>query len=96
MKTTSSLVVQTRVMLFKGEVYRLSAGGCSLKVRSGQAWLTLDGRDVFLGRGETLDLAAGRDFGLISALGHTPLVLEVLGNTRPVSSRGKPAWGIAR
>ena len=92
MKTTSSMEVQIRVMLFKGEVCRLSKDSRNLKVLSGRAWLALDSRDVILERDEMFDLTSSKDLSVVSALGYTPLVLEVLGKARPVTSLLKPAW----
>ncbi|MCB0169752.1 MAG: ParB N-terminal domain-containing protein [Anaerolineae bacterium] len=66
-----------RLILYKNEVCRIPQAYSEVKVVSGNAWLTMDGRDMFLVRGERASLASHRDTALISALGKTPLVLEV-------------------
>lgn len=66
-----------RLILYKNEVCRIPQAYSEVKVVSGNAWLTMDGRDMFLVRGERASLTSHRDTALISALGKTPLVLEV-------------------
>jgi hypothetical protein len=70
-----------RLMLRQNEVLRLPAAGQALKVISGIAWVTVNGRDNFLASGESLRLPSGRDAVLISALGRQSLILEVFGAT---------------
>lgn len=48
---------------------------------SGMAWVTVAGKDITLGIGETMPFAPEKDFVLISALG-APLNLEVQGDHR--------------
>lgn len=66
-----------RVLLYKNEVCRLPHAYSEIRVVSGNAWVTVDSRDMFLIRGERVALDSDRDFALISALGKTPLVFEV-------------------
>ena len=68
-----------RLMLRHNEVFRLPAASRGIEVVAGIAWVTVNGRDIFLVSGERLWLSFRRDAALISALGRTPLILEVLG-----------------
>jgi hypothetical protein len=72
---------QIRVMLLTGEVQRVASNYRGLRVRSGQAWITLDGRDVVLKRCEEIALEPRHDAAVVSALGRGPLVIELLGET---------------
>ena len=71
--------VLMRVVLLKRETYRLAANCRGLRVRSGQAWVTWQGRDLTLKRGEEVALDARKDLAVVSALGNVPLVIELLG-----------------
>lgn len=66
-------------MLLKGEVQRVKSNYRGLRVRSGRAWVTVDGRDLVLKRGEEVALEMKRDAAVVSPLGHAPLVIELLG-----------------
>jgi hypothetical protein len=70
-----------RVMLVKREAYRVAEGQRGLRVRSGRAWVTLNGSDLVLRRGEEIVIASKGDFAVVSALGCVPLVIELLGDT---------------
>jgi hypothetical protein len=50
-------------------------------VVAGAAWLTVAGKDIFLKRGESMRLLGGKELALVSALGQTPLILEVFGES---------------
>ena len=71
--------IQLRVMLLKGEVQRVETNYRGLRVRSGRAWVTLQGRDLVLKRGDEVALDGRRDAAVVSPLGHAPLVIELLG-----------------
>ena len=73
--------VPMRVMLLRGEVQRIEANYRGLRVRSGRAWVTLNGNDLVLKRGQEIVLEAKDDFAVVSALGCVPLVIELLGDT---------------
>ena len=75
----SNISIQTRVMLLKGEVQRVESSYQGLRVRSGQAWLTQQGCDLVLKRGDEVALDGRHDAAVISALGHAPLIIELLG-----------------
>ncbi len=77
-----------RLILGKGDVFRLPAISRGIEVVAGVAWITVNGRDIFLVSGERLWLPARGDSILISALGRNPLILEVFGaNFAPVHAR---------
>ena len=70
-----------RLMLCHNELFRLPRAGRGLAVVAGTAWVTVNGQDIFLAPDQSLCLPARRDTALISALGRTPLILEVFGAT---------------
>lgn len=70
---------QMRVMLMKGEVQRVESNYRGLRVRSGRAWVTLNGHDLVLKRGDDVTLEGRHDAAVVSPLGHVPLVIELLG-----------------
>ncbi len=78
---TSNTNSQLRVMLLQGEVQRVKSDFRGLRVRSGRAWVTLNGCDLVLKRGEELALETPHDAAVVSPLGHVPLVIELLGET---------------
>ncbi|MCK6629838.1 MAG: DUF2917 domain-containing protein [Anaerolineae bacterium] len=77
--------VIVRLMLRHDEVFRLPAISRAVQVVSGLAWLTVDGEDIFLGNGQRLWLVSAKGTALVSALGQTPLILEVLGDSAAAS-----------
>lgn len=68
-----------RVMLLKGEVQRVESNYRGLRVRSGRAWVTVNGRDLVLKRCEEIALDRQHDAAVVSSLGHAPLIVELLG-----------------
>jgi hypothetical protein len=82
-----SAAVLLRLALYPDEVFRLPPNSRELRVVTGRAWVTHAGQDVVLGRGEAASVAPGRDLAVLSALGRWPLIVEVLGEARPRSSR---------
>ena len=75
---TSNTNRPMRVMLLTGEVQRVESNYRGLRVRSGQAWVTVNGRDLVLKRCEEMTLEMRQDAVVVSALGHAPLVIELL------------------
>jgi hypothetical protein len=67
------------MILLKGEVQRVESNYRGLRVRSGRAWVTLRGCDLVLKRGDEVALEGRHDGAVVSPLGHTPLVIELLG-----------------
>ncbi len=82
---SSSAGVLLRLVLYRGEVYRVPPTGQGVRVLKGRAWATYGGEDILLTRGEEMDLASGRGAALVSAVGCAPLILEVLGRDRRTS-----------
>jgi hypothetical protein len=76
-----------RVMLMKQEAYRVARHQCGLRVRARQAWVTLNGHDLVLKRGDEIAIEAKHDFAVVSALGCAPLVIEMLSETPRHSTR---------
>jgi hypothetical protein len=66
-----------RLILYKGELFHLPQIRQEIRVLSGRAWLTVAGKDIILTRGEKMSLTKKKDLALISALGQSPLVVEV-------------------
>jgi hypothetical protein len=79
LKTASPMLRLTLVR--HDEVFRLPVASRSIEVVAGTAWITVNGRDIFLASRERLWLPAHRDAALISAVGRSPLILEVFGTT---------------
>ncbi len=71
--------IQMRLMLLKGEVQRVETNYRGLLVRSGRAWVTLQGKDLVLNRGDEIALEGPRDAAVVSAVGREPLIIELLG-----------------
>ncbi len=83
MDNTPPFTVTTlmRLMLMQRETYRVARGQRGLRVRSGQAWVTQNGLDLVLKRGDEIAVEAKHDFAVVSALGRAPLVIELLSET---------------
>ncbi len=78
-KRLSAARRMVRLMLRHDEVLRLPPAGQELQVISGVAWITVNGRDIFLVSGERFRLPSRGDTTLISALGRQSMILEVFG-----------------
>ena len=65
-----------RIVLLPGELLRVPKSHRSIRVLSGSAWLSHDGRDHALCSGETVPLARSKYEALVSAEGET-LFLEI-------------------
>lgn len=81
----NSAGVMIRLMLHDDEVFRLPPTSRGVQVVSGLAWLTVAGEDIFLKNDQRLWLVTPGKSALVSALGRTPLVLEVLGDSTSAS-----------
>jgi hypothetical protein len=64
--------------LFRGNVLRLPKGLLVVQIVSGDAWITLETKDITMKTGEIMLFAVTQANGLISSLGRTPLVIEVI------------------
>jgi len=65
-----------RIVLLQGEVLRVPPASGTLRVLSGTAWISLEGRDMFLSRDEYINIARRADRPVVSGLGG-PLLFEV-------------------
>lgn len=83
---TNPVGVMVRLMLHDDEVFRLPAASRGVQVVSGLAWLTVAGEDIFLRNDQRLWLVTPKGPALVSALGRTPLILEVLGDSASASA----------
>lgn len=61
----------------QGEVRNLPRDGRRLRIISGEAWLTMDGRDHILEAGQALVLGRGREKALVSPTNGSSLRLEI-------------------
>ena len=75
--------LMVRLVLRRNEVFHLPAVSQGIEVILGTAWVTVKGRDIFLACGEKFLLPTRRDPALISAVGRTPLILEIFGAASP-------------
>jgi hypothetical protein len=67
-----------RLALIRGEILRAPRHASRLSILSGTAWVSNRGKDYLIGRGEKLPLETSHvDPALISAVGETPLFLEL-------------------
>lgn len=70
-----------RLILYKDEVLRLPESCKEIRVLSGIAWLTINGKDITLGQGEKRLITPHKDTVLVSTLRDTPLVFEAWGDS---------------
>jgi hypothetical protein len=66
-----------RLVLYKGELYRLPQVCRGVRVVSGTDWLTVAGEDLFVPQGEKVLFNSAKEGVLVSALGNVPLIVEV-------------------
>jgi len=84
--------VALRLVLYRGEVYRFPPAGRGLRILKGRAWVSYAGEDILVARGDEACLASGQGFALVSAVGRSPLILEVVEqDCRAASSILSPA-----
>jgi len=82
--------VALRLVLYHGETYRLARSSPGVRVLEGAAWVSFAGTDIILGRGEETRFQPSRDFAVVSPLGATPLVFEVLARSRHAQLASHP------
>ena len=78
--------LMSRLVLRRGETYRLPAASGGIQVVSGVAWVTKGERDIFLGGGQRVLLTHHKEAVLVSGLSHTPLIVEILGDKATAAS----------
>ncbi len=66
-----------RFALSSGELHRIARGVRHVRVLSGKAWITEDGRDMIGTPGSCIQLTRARHSTLVSGLGGQPLLFEV-------------------
>ncbi|PJF35079.1 MAG: hypothetical protein CUN49_12410 [Candidatus Thermofonsia Clade 1 bacterium] len=63
-------------VLIKNSAYRLPEGVRKVQVVSGYAWISFDGRDLFIGEGESVELPTEmQSSAVISAIDRKPLLI---------------------
>jgi hypothetical protein len=63
-------------VLIKNSAYRLPKGVRQVQVVSGYAWISVDGRDLFVGEGERIELPNDAQEGaVVSAIDRKPLLI---------------------
>lgn len=90
-RSPSKTGVSLRLALYKNEVARLPHTCHGVTVREGLAWMTVQGQDRILRAGDAATFEPGRFPAVVTALGGTPLILEVLGGERPRAASLTPA-----
>lgn len=70
-------VVERMNLMAPGEVHSLPRRAQTLRVVSGDAWVTFDGEDYCVNSGQEIRLAPGRQPAVVMALGGIPLVYEI-------------------
>jgi hypothetical protein len=72
----TSVDVNRRLILFKGEVVRIQAPQ-AIQIISGHAWMTFAGQDILAAAGDTVPFKRGNDYAVISPMGNSPLIVQV-------------------
>lgn len=68
-----------RLILYKDEILRLPEGCKEIRVLSGNAWVTINGKDLTLTQGEKRLIVPHKEMVLVSTLRDTPLIFEAWG-----------------
>lgn len=66
----------SRLTLYAGEIHRLDRA-CHIQVLSGQAWITVDDRDIILPAQESAQISLNRAVGLIAGVNGEAVTFEV-------------------
>jgi hypothetical protein len=72
----TSVDVNRRLILFKGEVVRIRASQ-AVRVISGNAWITFKGQDILAAADENVTFERSSDFVVISPMGNSPLIVQI-------------------
>lgn len=67
-----------RLVLYKGEVYRVPQAGTRIRVLDGVAWVTIGQKDIMLIPGDTLNLSPAYK-SVISTMRNDPVTFEIWG-----------------
>jgi hypothetical protein len=71
------LKLAQRLVIYRGELYRVPAYSGLLRIKEGMAYVTQEGQDYVLATGQELYLARRVDVALVSSIGFEPVVLEL-------------------
>jgi hypothetical protein len=71
-------LVTCQFTLEKSELFRIPSTCKELHILAGTAWITVAGRDIVLTCGEKASFEPNKDRAILSALGKTSVILEVL------------------
>jgi hypothetical protein len=66
-----------RLVLLPGEALRIPRAHSTVRVLSGTAWLTSEGKDIILCNGQCLPVATLREPPVISGVGSAAVLFEV-------------------
>jgi glyoxylate utilization-related uncharacterized protein len=69
---------QYQIRLREDEVFSLQGAMQTLYIVSGRAWVTLDGKDVFLNAGQQITLPRSKYAVVISAIKRREVVCEIM------------------
>ena len=67
-----------QIVLLPGQVVGLSRTRQSLRVRRGKAWVSWRGEDIIIEAGHSVELNGGHDRPVLSEIGRTPAVVELI------------------
>ena len=73
---TMEALTKSKVELMKGYVRSEKRESQVLRVVSGTAWVSMDGKDIFLESGQEFKLSHGRHQAVVSPAGQEPIVYE--------------------
>ena len=73
---TMEVASECQIELMKGFVRTEKRESQLMRVVSGTAWVSMDGKDMVLNPGEELKLSHGQYKAVVSAAGNEPLVYE--------------------
>jgi hypothetical protein len=69
--------VPLRIVLVQGEALSVPRTLSTVRVLSGKAWISMNGRDVLLSAGEQSDVGRSRNGSVISAVGSQALLFQL-------------------
>jgi hypothetical protein len=75
--TITEAQIAQRLVLYRGELYRVPAEYRMLRIKSGTAYVTQAGQDRIVLCGQTTPLETDADVALISTLAGEPVIVEL-------------------
>ena len=73
---TMEALTKSKIELMKGYVRSEKRESQVLRVVSGTAWVSMDGKDILLEPGQEFKLSHGRNQAVVSPIGQEPIVYE--------------------